>query len=58
MASSRRTSLAQANRQQEWTQKPNKEVITSNIKHRIVKKTLKKEKGREEENYRKSREDN
>ena len=32
MASSRRTSPAQANRQQEWTQEPNKEVITSNIK--------------------------
>ena len=32
MASSRRTSLVQANRQQEWTQEPNEEVITSNIK--------------------------
>ena len=32
MASSRRTSPVQANRQQEWTQEPNKEVITSNIK--------------------------
>ena len=32
MASSRRTSPAQENRQQEWTQEPNKEVITSNIK--------------------------
>ena len=32
MASSRRTSLAQANRQQEWTQEPNEEVLTSNIK--------------------------
>ena len=32
MASSRRTSLAQANRQQEWTQEPNEEVITSSIR--------------------------
>ena len=32
MASTRRTSPAQANRQQEWTQEPNEEVITSNIK--------------------------
>ena len=32
MASSRRTSPAQANRQQEWTQEPNEEVLTSNIK--------------------------
>ena len=32
MASSRRTSPAQANRQQEWTQEPNEEVITSNMK--------------------------
>ena len=32
MASSRRTSLVQANRQQEWTQEPNEEVITSNIR--------------------------
>ena len=32
MASSRRTSLAQANRQQEWTQEPNEEVINGNIK--------------------------
>ena len=32
MASSRRTSPAQANRQPEWTQEPNEEVITSNIK--------------------------
>ena len=32
MASSRRTSLAQANIQQEWTQEPNEEVLTSNIK--------------------------
>ena len=32
MVSSRRTSLAQANRQQEWTQEPNEEVITSNIR--------------------------
>ena len=32
MASSRRTSPAQANRQQEWIQEPNEEVITSNIK--------------------------
>ena len=32
MASSRRTSPAQANRQQEWTQEPNEEVITSNIR--------------------------
>ena len=32
MASSRRTSPAQANRQQEWTQEPKEEVITSNIK--------------------------
>ena len=31
MASSRRTSPAQANRHQEWTQEPNEEVITSNI---------------------------
>ena len=32
MASSRRTSPAKANRQQEWTQEPNEEMITSNIK--------------------------
>ena len=32
MASSRRTSPVQANRQQEWTQEPNEEVITSNIR--------------------------
>ena len=32
MASSRRTSPAQANRQQEWTQELNEEVLTSNIK--------------------------
>ena len=32
MASSRRTSQAQANRQQEWTQELNEEVLTSNIK--------------------------
>ena len=34
MASSRRTSPVQTNRQQEWTQEPNEEVITSNIKTR------------------------
>ena len=32
MASRRRTSPVQANRQQEWTQEPNEEVLTSNIK--------------------------
>ena len=32
MASSRRTSPAQANKQQEWAQEPNEEVLTSNIK--------------------------
>ena len=32
MASSRRTSPVQANRQQEWTQEPNEDVLTSNIK--------------------------
>ena len=32
MASSRRTSPVQANRQQEWKQEPKEEVLTSNIK--------------------------
>ena len=32
MASSRRTSPAQANRQQEWAKEQNEEVLTSNIK--------------------------
>ena len=32
MASSRRTSLVQTNRQQEWAQEPNKEGLTSNIR--------------------------
>ena len=32
LTSSRKTSLAQANRQQEWTQEPNEEVLTGNIK--------------------------
>ena len=33
MASSRRTSLVQANRQQEWTQELNEEVLTSQHKN-------------------------
>ena len=40
MASSRRTSPAQANRQQEWIQEPTEEVIMSNIKAQSCKQSL------------------
>ena len=40
MALSRRTSLAQANRQQEWIQEPVEEAITSNIKKQSSKESI------------------
>ena len=55
MASSRRTSPVQANRQQEWAQEPNDEVITSNIRTQNCEESTDE---REEENYQKSHKDN
>ena len=45
MASSRRTSPVQANRQQEWVQEPNKEVITSNIRTQNCEESTDKREG-------------
>ena len=45
MASSRRTSPAQANRQQESAQEPNKEVITSNIRTQNCEESTDKREG-------------
>ena len=45
MASSRRTSLAPTYRQQEWTQQPNEEVPTSNIKIQIFEENAEEREG-------------
>ena len=54
MASGRRTSPAQVNRQQEWIQEPMEEAITSNIKTQSCKESSE---DREKGSFQKSRED-
>ena len=50
MASSRRTSPTQTNRQQEWIQEPSEDAITSNIKAQSCEENIdEKESGRKRE---------